>query len=259
MGDSYPICIKVGEENEYLTEFGHWDISEHGKCVIFPKGKTTWEGFQRPFKDGDILVGKANQPFIFQSLNDNDGCFSYCGITADEKFCLHDDDWSFANSLRFATEEEKQKLFKIIQDNGYKWNAETKTLEKIEPKFKVGDKVRPKNQHEVRLISEVWDNLYLLDEKNIPLPFSAQDDWELAPGKFDLSTLVPFESKVLVRDHEEATWRPAIWGFYDEREDITYPYIIVGGVGYARCIPYESNEHLLNTADKCEDFYKNWE
>ena len=24
------------------------------KCVIFPKGKTTWEGFQRPFKDGDI-------------------------------------------------------------------------------------------------------------------------------------------------------------------------------------------------------------
>ena len=25
------------------------------KCVIFPKGKTTWEGFQRPFKDGDIV------------------------------------------------------------------------------------------------------------------------------------------------------------------------------------------------------------
>ena len=25
------------------------------KCVIFPKDKTTWEGFQRPFKDGDII------------------------------------------------------------------------------------------------------------------------------------------------------------------------------------------------------------
>ena len=26
------------------------------KCVIFPKGKTTWEGFQIPFKDGDIVA-----------------------------------------------------------------------------------------------------------------------------------------------------------------------------------------------------------
>ena len=25
------------------------------KCVIFPKEKTTWEGFHRPFKDGDVL------------------------------------------------------------------------------------------------------------------------------------------------------------------------------------------------------------
>jgi hypothetical protein len=39
---------------------------------------------------------------------------------------------------RFATEEEKQKLFQAIKDHGYKWNAETKTLEKlVEPKFDI--------------------------------------------------------------------------------------------------------------------------
>ena len=39
--------------------------------------------------------------------------------------------------------KEKQKLFDIIKENGYKWNPETKTLEKmIIPKFKVGDKIQ---------------------------------------------------------------------------------------------------------------------
>ena len=42
----------------------------------------------------------------------------------------------YNDTARFATEEEKQKLFKAIKDNGYKWNAETKTLEKlVKPKF----------------------------------------------------------------------------------------------------------------------------
>lgn len=37
-------------------------------------------------------------------------------------------------------EEEKEKLFKAIEDNGYKWNENTKSLEKInKPKFKNGD------------------------------------------------------------------------------------------------------------------------
>ena len=44
-------------------------------------------------------------------------------------------------NLRLATEEEKQKLFDAIKTNGYCWNAETKTLEKL-PKFKVRDRIK---------------------------------------------------------------------------------------------------------------------
>ena len=49
---------------------------------------------------------------------------------------LKDGDILSYQTVRFATEEEKQKLFKAIKDNGYEWNAETKTLKKlVKPKF----------------------------------------------------------------------------------------------------------------------------
>ena len=265
MGDSYPICIKVGEEYEHLTEFGHWDLNENAKCVIYPKGKTTWEGFVPPyFKDGDILVGKANQPFIFQSFNCGDGCYSYCGITADEQFLLHSDDWTFANSLRFATEEEKLKLFLAIKDNGYKWNEETKTLEKlVEPRFKVGDRIfyalrKHMGVSEVQcVISDITDDRYFFtDGSNMSI--STQDNWELVPNKFDINTLIPFESKVLVRDYDNEIWRVSFWGCLINCEySFKFKYDTTRGC-YKQCIPYEGNEYLLGKKDDCKDFYKTW-
>ena len=135
----YPIRITVGEvRHESLTEYGEWNYCDTAKCVIFPKGKTTWKGFHRPFKDGDILVGKSGYPFIFKSFNNIDGCYSYCGIDSVKNFKLESHDWTFADSLRFATEEEKKILFQAIKDKGYEWNAETKTLVKlVEPKFDI--------------------------------------------------------------------------------------------------------------------------
>lgn len=38
-----------------FTEFGRFNGHKNSKCVIFPKDRTTWEGFHRPFKDGDII------------------------------------------------------------------------------------------------------------------------------------------------------------------------------------------------------------
>lgn len=56
----FPIEIAVsGSRTKYLTKEGCFHdttLSPESKCVIFPKGKTTWEGFQRPFKDGDIVL-----------------------------------------------------------------------------------------------------------------------------------------------------------------------------------------------------------
>jgi hypothetical protein len=408
---NYPIYIKkMGGELEYLTEDGHFNFDCDAKCVIFPKGKTTWEGFQRPFKDGDILVGRSKQPFIFEKLNDGDGCYSYCGISCVGEFVLASTDWTFANSLRFATEEEKKKLFDAIKDNGYKWNADTKTLEKlvepkfkvgdrikaicnncqydikeitdthynlveveyklkytepisedknwelapnkfdintfkpkdgdilisglednpfifkringlgnaqcycaiscfgqlilnndnwtcikgcrlateeeksklfqaikdngykwneetktleklVEPKFKVGDRIKEKQSNIIGEIIDVQKNKYnvRIDDKGLYLYFREQDNWELVPNKFDITTLKPFESRVLVRDRNNDEWRGQFFSHYNNCSD--RPYICVGNEGlaeYKQCIPYEGNEHLLGTTNDCDNYYKTW-
>lgn len=89
-------------------------------------------------------------------------------------------------------------------------------------------------------------------------PSKDQRDWSKfqwpfkdgAPNKFDISTLVPFESRVLIRDNVKEKWSPAIWGFYDS-DSQDYQYKLVGVIA-RYCIPYEGNEHLLGTTDDCD-------
>ena len=50
---------------------GCWDKSSSAKCVIFPKGKTTWKGFVPPcqFKDGDIISNGNYIAIFLQNRN----------------------------------------------------------------------------------------------------------------------------------------------------------------------------------------------
>ena len=152
--EDIPFPIKLSRKNDdgsesyfVTTEYGQYYTNS--KCVIFPKGKTTWEGFHRPFEDGDILYCNANDDgdnddrykyvFILKEIIEN-RVIAHCFING-ERF-VPSNTFLVENSypIRFATEEEKAKLFQAIKDNGYKWNPETKTLEKL-PKFKVGDRI----------------------------------------------------------------------------------------------------------------------
>ena len=143
MKSDYPIYIeKMGGEMEFLTEDGCFNFDLGAKCVIFPKGKTTWEGFVPPceFKTGDVLFVDCS--------DDEDRSYQYIFILNDPEFygkwqsycyldgvgCFHSKETYLTDEEyhpRFATEEEKEKLFLAIKDNGYKWNLETKTLEKL--------------------------------------------------------------------------------------------------------------------------------
>jgi hypothetical protein len=70
---------------------------------------------------------------------------------------------------------------------------------------------------------------------------------------FDITTLIPFESKVLVRNDNEQRWIPAFWG--GKRED---GYVTT--FGWSKyCVPYEGNEHLLDKTDDCDEYFKTWE
>lgn len=263
----YPIICRAklrnGGYNIYaFNQYGHWNDHFNAKCVIFPKGKTTWEGFHRPFKDGDIVFYNDTIA-IFKEWGDGTLFRTY--VT---KYLCRDSlidinvplfGKGIRREIRFATEEEKQKLFDAIKENGYKWNEKTKTLEKlIEPKFKAGDKIRHKetNKDDVYEISKVYADSYGLVGFTWMIYMKYQDDYELVPNKFDITTLKPFD-KVLVRDNYKQEWVISLFSHCNGLE--IYKYSCINGSGYSQCIPYEGNEHLLGKTDDCEDYYKTWE
>lgn len=217
------------------------------KCVIFPKEKTTWDGFQRPFEDGDVVISDHGDIHISK-----DNSSSYC--------CKRQNYFdatitTYVKFDRLATEEEKQKLFDAIKDNGYKWNAENKTLEKlIKPKFKVDDKIKLKGGDEIGIILQAVDYFYIIKIKNNIQCWSIeeQDNWELVSNKFDINTLKPFD-KVLVRSDNSDVWECDFFSSYNPKCSNRFHCI---GAWYNICIPYIGNEHLRGTTDDCDDYYK---
>lgn len=246
-----------------FTQYGTFNNHAGSKCVIFPKGKTTWEGFVPPckFNDGDVCYVKTKALFeyifIFKVSENYDCTPTYVTLSAYElctdisSVCPADS----INEIRLATEEEKQKLFQAIKDNGYKWNAETKSLEKlVEPKFQVGNRIKLKQIGSSRcyVIQSIEFDRYILHNNQF-IKFEDEHIYELVSNKFNINTLKAFESKVLVRDTNSENWRGAFYSHYKSKKF----YVIVGSY-YHQCIPYEGNEHLLDTTDDCDEFYKTW-
>lgn len=271
------------------------------------------------FEDGDVLFleGYRNYQyiFIFNKPECHGDWHSYCHLDLEDSKFYSTKTFLAGRAFhpRFATEEEKQQLFDAIKANGYKWNAETKTLEKLNvPKFKIGVRIKKRKDYISGTIINISDDgFYKVEHQNgsvFLVDIAYQDEWELAPvvetkfkvgdritngkasikigyiddnyyyeigrniasrilikeqdewrlDKFDISTLKPFESRVLVRTVlNDDVWKPAIFGHYSGKGYC--PYFIIGGSLWAQCIPYENNEHLLGTTDDCDKYYKTWE
>ena len=104
-------------------------------------------------KDGDVLATSAG-PFIYNGNNGGGSCpGSYCGINTLDSFQMGIDHHWIRKRVYPATKEQRDLLFQIIKELGYKWNVETKTLEKlVEHKFdpktlKPFDKVLVRDSH----------------------------------------------------------------------------------------------------------------
>lgn len=88
------------------------------------------------FKDGDVLCSEySDTMLIFREMCEDDrGHFN-------SYYNTEDDDNKYWNSVSFrhATEEEKQLLFDKMKEQGLKWNAEEKRVEKIRWRAKKGE------------------------------------------------------------------------------------------------------------------------
>lgn len=168
----FPIKVLQKDGNHIaLTKYGQYTDADAAKCVIFPKGKTTWEGFIPTYK------------------------------------------------------------------------------------FKVGNKIRHKNNRYVGFtITSIEEDYYVCDA-NLIVWVNEQNNYELVPDKFDIATLKPFD-RVLVRGSVGQKWTHDFFGFMDKDKGLLFVCV---GRYVIQCIPYEGNEHLLGKTDDCSDYYKTWE
>ena len=261
--DLITISVHDSLVNEKLL-YGDGSFAITGECILFPsKENRDWSKFQRPFKDGDVIVHEGNIAIykqIHKSFEEPYIDF-YCGLIYKHNlFVIKNDqyqNWGKIEYAKFATEEEKQKLFDAIKANGYKWNDETKSLEElIVPKFKAGDRIKKKglnNIYAIEIVS-VGQTIYMFKGGNFQTIEFIDRDYELVSDKFDVNTLKPFD-KVLVRC-SNYTWHIQFFEKYDKR--LNYPFVCMSNSKYKQCIPYEGNEDLLNTTNDCDDYYKTW-
>lgn len=113
-----------------------------GDTIAIPNGckATIKDGeviIEKEFKDGDILVAAVNEErynaFIYKSTDKNGFHSYYVGLDVCKQISISDSPsnrWS-NDSLFYATEEEKQELFDKMKEQGLRWNAEEKKVEKI--------------------------------------------------------------------------------------------------------------------------------
>lgn len=103
-------------------------IPEGCKATIEDNLITIIEKKQEEFKEGDILHSiNTNMVLIFKNYKkcSNHVFDSYFNNTNEPN-----SDW-FVTRFRHATEEEKQILFDKMKEQGLRWNAEEKRVEKI--------------------------------------------------------------------------------------------------------------------------------
>lgn len=139
-----PLTIKIklsklfGDNIKYFFNNGSINIVD-GECMLFPsKEQRDWNKFRLPVKRGDIMMNIGGKcPFIATGEMDDIAPKYICGINSLGRFQpnLFNRGWT-SDFYIPASEEAKKELFIKMGIAGYKWNAKTLKLEKIEPKYR---------------------------------------------------------------------------------------------------------------------------
>nr|DAG90574.1 MAG TPA: hypothetical protein [Crassvirales sp.] len=275
--DMIVISVKDGSPRVFHRNGSY---SEYGECVLFPsKDQRDWKKFRLPVKRGDIMMSDNKAFIISDEYADafNNAFHKYiCGIDTTGTFKVSQLDTYWTSKFYIpASEEAKKELFDKIAEAGYRWNADTLELEKLEPKFKEGDVVSSKkgdlylvlntNNSTVHLLTLLYKdgnfiayNTFSMTSEDLTIATEEERNkfysalvregykYDKEQHKLVKQEFKPFE-KVLVRDDTNKKWSIDLFSYYDE-ENKNFPYVCMH-IHYCYCIPYEDNEYLLGTTD----------
>lgn len=277
VASSHNIVIKSPNGNETLF-YCSGRYHRNGECVLFPsKDQRDWSKFRLPLKRGDIMMkADGTIPFIASGEFYEDTSPKYiCGVDSIGYFSTGIYGWTSKFYIP-ASEKAKKELFDKIAEAGYKWNATTLELEKIESKFKEGDVVVDRNG-DIILVSKANDsriisnavlytdgnfiiysdaityfvsdiNFASIEDKNKLFSALVREGYRYDKEQNILikQEFKPFD-RVLVRDKDTDTWKADIYLGYNEEDK--YCHYKCASMYYRFCIPYEDNEYLLGTTD----------
>lgn len=144
-------CLNMHNTQNYHIEDNKEVVQTYIKTIEeHLGGKLNFETLeiekQPEFKDGDIVTAffaDGNEMIcVFKEKIEQD-YMAYCGFFYKGKHegemylgydCIYNDD-PLCNEIRFATEEEKQKLFEALAKENKAWNAEKKAIVDLKPKW----------------------------------------------------------------------------------------------------------------------------
>ena len=115
-----------------------------GDTIAIPKGckatikdgSVVFEKEKKEFKDGDVLCSVYNGTMvIFKEMHEDHSNRFYTHYNTNHS---SNEKWN-KDAFRLATEEEKQLLFDKMKEQGLKWNAEEKRVDKIRWRAKEGE------------------------------------------------------------------------------------------------------------------------
>lgn len=263
----FGIVVEDSEEcRRSFDKYGrYFTIYSNAECLLFPsKDCRTWEGWKLPiepkFKVGDWI--HQHRVGIFKII---EICESWYEVI--DKFDRH-------YSISF--EEEKNCTLWTITDAK---DGDVLATNNIICVFKKLDKdgyyiISP-------CIYTVKDGLEIINDEDDSIgscgfkPATKEDrdllfrkmkeagyEWDADKKellKIKHYAIANFHAgmPVLVRDSDEHKWLYTIFGIYNIDNSV-YPFVVVTMRGYAQCIPFEGNEHLLGTTDMCPEEYINW-
>lgn len=295
----YPIRIRYGKDKTIsLTKYGQYADCENAKCVIFPKGCTTWQGFDIQPKTGDIVVSKNDCCFNYKGRDDL-YYHSYCALTSEGELITEPSDRlvSVEQELRHATPMEKMNFLNRMSKKGYKWFADTNTLVNLSDKFKDGDIVVVSDTYtwvcylksfqdgkvfvhasvclddSVRVLNKT--NEYLCNISDVTEIHMANKEFKDILFEATMEKGCYWNGEEIVEEYytpvkfNPEELKPFEKILYRMRDNDTWhagfydinknnKHFVIGSAIVTQCIPYEGNENLLGKTDDCDDYYKTW-